>query len=48
MSLENFRNCLVSKGLVLENQLSYYIQWVDGFLQFYNAKNYPDIGDHNE
>jgi hypothetical protein len=41
MSLENFRNYLVSNGLVLENQLPYYNQRVDGFLQFCNAKNHP-------
>jgi hypothetical protein len=38
MSLENFRNYLVSKSLVLENQLPYYIRWVDSFLQFCRAK----------
>ena len=40
MSLENFRNYLVSKSLVLENQLPYFIKWVDGFLQFCSAKNH--------
>ncbi|MGD9365954.1 MAG: hypothetical protein PVH87_09675 [Desulfobacteraceae bacterium] len=41
MSLENFRNYLVSNGLVIENQLPYFIRWTDGFLQFCIAKNHP-------
>lgn len=39
MSLEKFRNYLVSKSLVAENQLPYYIKWVDDFLQFCSANN---------
>jgi len=33
MNLEKCHNYLVSKGFVLESQISYYLKWVESFLR---------------
>lgn len=38
MTYEEFRNYLLSKGLVKENQVAFYLKWVGEFLQFCNLK----------
>jgi len=39
MKMDEFYNYLISNNIVLENQVPYYMRWVERLLQFCRAQN---------